>query len=115
MKTVMVDFDKTICPNAFPDFVAPYPQAKYMLEKLRQADLEVCIYSCRTSANVVGFVESGRQEGLLKEYMRKYQLPYARIIMDKPVAIAYIDDRAYRAENGENLIEITKKIISELT
>ena len=47
----------------------------------------------------------------MANYMKRFQLPFDDIsLIDKPYALAYIDDRAYQAR-GNNLVAIARKII----
>lgn len=106
-KTVVVDFDGTICPNMFPDFPPPFPDAKASLETLKRMGFEIIIHTTRTASYWLYYADLPevprleKQIEKLKEYLDKYEIPYDNIwLQDKPLFKYYIDDNAIRIENG---------------
>jgi len=60
-------------------------------------DFTVLIYSYRCKDTL------GREA--IAAYMEKYALPYDYICMDKPIAVAYIDDNGYKFENWKDTVD----------
>lgn len=98
-KTVIVDFDGTICGFAFPATGEPEPNVRKGLQKLRDAGFKIIIHSVRTAKNW-GDKNQEYHTRVILDYMKVHNLPFDELLLsvDKPFAIAYIDDRgvAYR-------------------
>lgn len=109
-KTIIVDFDGTICGFLFPECGPPELHVREGLQKLRDAGFEIVIHSVSTNSNW-GFPSTEIHFNRIEVYMAKHNLPYDRIMMecDKPFAAAYIDDRSvgYRG----NWLEAAKEAI----
>lgn len=121
--TICVDFDGTIVDHAFPEIGILKPGVREALEKLSE-HFTIVISSCRTSQlfkkekpeicipdqlNACGRDYAGEMRAFLDEH----KIPYDRIDMGdegKVVAIAYIDDRAYRFEN--NWEQLCKQLLA---
>ncbi len=105
---IVIDFDGTICEHKFPDIGEPTPGVKEALETLRTAGFHIIIHTCRTASYWKGKIPSN-QPKLIEGFMKYHKLPYDMIwAPDKPVAFAYIDDKAVRFNN--NWKEITDNI-----
>ena len=92
--------------------------AREALTRLKAMGFRIIIHSVRTAsywrtlAMEDPRVDPVRQVNLIQDYMAKQRLPYDEICLaDKPVAVAYIDDRAYRFEN--NWVELAERIERE--
>ena len=76
----------------------------------KKAGYRIVIHSCRTSfkcKNLLG----GDQFERIKDYMKHYKLPFDKIREpDKPIGVAYIDDKGINFRN--NWGEITDKLLS---
>jgi len=112
-KTVVLDFDGTICAFKFPDVGEPIPGVKEALEKIKEMGYRIVIHSVRTASYWNSGDENFRpcQEHIkiIEEYMEKHHLPYDDIwLADKPIAIAYVDDRAVRFKGS------WKEVIDEI-
>jgi len=107
-ETIVIDFDGTVCKFAFPGVGPPEPNVKEALTKLKELGYKICIHSVRTATYWGGDREHHIQ--VIEKYMKENELPYDEILidksMDKPIAVAYIDDRAIRYEG--NWLEIVK-------
>lgn len=110
INSVVIDFDGTICEFAFPDVGPPMPGVKEALEEIKAMGLRIIIHSARTSS------EWGRDQAphvrKIEDFMAAHELPYDEIWEgDKPIAIAYIDDRAieYRG-NWNKAVERVKEL-----
>jgi len=113
-KTVIVDFDGTICGFAFPECGPPEPHVREGLQKLRDAGLRIEINSVSTNINW-GPDNVIKHVCRIMDYMREHDLPYDCLnLQDKPMAAAYIDDRgvAYRGnwlEAADEAIKLAQK------
>lgn len=96
--SVVVDFDGTICNHEFPDIGAPKPGVKEALLQLSQMGLRVVIHTVRTARYWAGQGEAPEVDlERVKQYLKRHGLLYDEIWMqDKPLAVAYIDDRAVK-------------------
>jgi ribonucleotide monophosphatase NagD (HAD superfamily) len=117
---VVVDLDGTICEHRFPAFGAPIAGAREALQRLRQAGYRIIIHTVRTSsyyrANGLYDTEVNSQEAI-SAYLQHHRIPFDEIWMhDKPVAVAYIDDRGLRMvgdRKQSNWQEIADVLLSE--
>jgi FMN phosphatase YigB (HAD superfamily) len=98
--TIVVDLDGTICEHRFPAFGEPIAGAREALQRLKDAGYWIVIHTVRTSSYY-------RDTGLydpevnspeaVRAYLEQHQIPFDEIwLPDKPVAMAYIDDRGLR-------------------
>jgi len=109
--SLVVDFDGVICEHRFPDVGEPTEGVKEALDTLRKAGYRIVIHSCRTSFQ---FRDSliGDQFDRIKEYMKFYKLHFDDVwVPDKPIGVAYIDDRAINYKN--NWEKITEKLLTK--
>lgn len=110
---IVVDFDGTICEHAFPDVGPPTPGVAKALQDLRDMGFYIVVHSCRTSGywdaiqtqDVKDIPDAvpgtdvcpnrqAEQFKIIVDFMEKHNIPYDEIYgEDKPVALAYIDDR----------------------
>jgi hypothetical protein len=117
---VVVDLDGTICEHRFPAFGAPIAGAREALQRLRQAGYRIIIHTVRTSsyyrANGLYDSKVNSQEAI-SAYLQQHRIPFDEIWMhDKPVAVAYIDDRGLRMvgdRKQSNWREIADVLLSE--
>ena len=97
---IVIDFDGTICEHKFPDIGEPMPGVKEALETLKKAGYRVIIHSCRTASYWKNILP-GNQPKLVEGFMKYHKLPYDTIwTPDKPIGVAYIDDKAIRFDNN---------------
>lgn len=114
-KTICVDFDGVIHDymEGWKDgsiYGQVMPGAIAALQEL-QKDYEIVIYTTRASARIFNGVPEPSQLPELTNWLREHGVPYDSIFTGegKPVAVAYIDDRAVRF-NGDwsETLEILK-------
>jgi len=100
---ICVDFDGTIAEwGIYPEPGLPCIGVKEALQKLKDDGFEIVISSARTSDEMSKYpIDKEVQKRLIEEYLKKYDIPYDRVLKsDKIVAKFYIDDRAieYRGD-----------------
>jgi hypothetical protein len=98
--TIVVDLDGTICEHCFPAFGEPVAGAREALHRLKQAGYWIIIHTVRTSSfyRLTGMYEPEiNSPDAVSAYLQQHDIPFDEIWMhDKPVAMAYIDDRSFR-------------------
>jgi hypothetical protein len=98
--TVVVDLDGTICEHRFPAFGEPIAGAREALQRLKHAGFWIIIQTVRTSSyyRTVGMYQPEvNSPEAVRAYLERHQIPFDEIwLHDKPVAMAYIDDRGLR-------------------
>lgn len=102
---VCVDFDGTIFPFGQMDVsgVEPIPGAADAVRALKRAGFTVVIYSSRFSRQWHDHEGWDHREAmdeqlrLVQAALDAYNIPYDRFEAEKIPAVAYFDDKAYRA------------------
>jgi len=107
-KTLAIDFDGTICKKQAYGlgviWQKPNEGAVEHITKLRKDGYNIVIYTVRLSPDRNGNkaeIETKRQR--IADWMELYEIPYDDIVGYKPDAIAYIDDRAIRFTNWQDV------------
>ena len=80
----------------------PFPGARHFLEELRE-NARVVIYTVRCNPSVQsGYSPDAKQ--LVEKWLDEHELPYDEVYCGagKPVAAAYIDDRAIACDPASN-------------
>jgi hypothetical protein len=109
--TIVVDFDGVICENKFPDDGEPLEDVREALNTLKKAGYHITIHTRRTSSFFKKLLVHNQFQWI-EDYMEYYKLHFDDIWMpDKPVADAYIDNKAIKFDN--NWGEITEEIITK--
>jgi hypothetical protein len=118
--TIVVDLDGTICEHRFPAFGAPIAGAREALYRLKRAGYWIIIHTVRTSSfyRLTGMYEPEiNSPEAVSAYLRQHDIPFDEIWMhDKPVAMAYIDDRSFRLvgdRKRSNWQEIVDSLVPE--
>ena len=115
--TLVVDLDGTICEHRYPAFGAPIAGAREALQRLKAAGYWSIIHTVRTSSyyrKVNMYDPEVNSPEVVSAYLRRHQIPFDEIwIHDKPVAMAYIDDRSIRMV-GDNKKSNWKEIADTL-
>jgi hypothetical protein len=98
--TIVVDLDGTICEHQFPAFGKPIAGAREALQRLKRAGYWIIIHTVRTSSYYERhglYRPDVNSPEAVSAYLHHHQIPFDEIWMhDKPVALAYIDDRGLR-------------------
>src|SRR5262245_8214615 len=97
---IVVDLDGTICEHRYPAFGEPIAGAKEALQRLKTAGFWIVIHTVRTSSSFQAaedYVAEVNSPEAVRAFLHRHQIPYDEIWMhDKPLAVAYIDDRGLR-------------------
>lgn len=98
--TIVVDLVGTICEHRYPAFGEPIAGAKEALQRLKAAGFWIVVHTVRTSSafQAAGLYEPEiNSSEAVSAFLQSHAIPYDEIWMhDKPLAIAYIDDRSVR-------------------
>jgi len=100
---LMIDFDNTISNNhkvEWPEIGEPMEGVKEALEQLKKDGWEIVVYSCR--ANEDGGLDQ------IKDFLDKHIIPYDEIVLGKPHAEFYIDDKNIVFTNWNDVLEQVK-------
>ncbi|MGE3536387.1 MAG: hypothetical protein AB7N91_02995 [Candidatus Tectimicrobiota bacterium] len=97
---IVVDLDGTICEHRYPAFGEPVAGAQEALQRLKAAGFWIIIHTVRTSSifqATAEYTPDINSPEAVSAFLRQHHIPYDEIwIHDKPLAVAYIDDRALR-------------------
>jgi capsule biosynthesis phosphatase len=104
-----VDLDGTICytkkeGECYSD-VEPIPGSIETLQTLRKNGHYIIIYTARnmiTYNNNIGKIIAN-QSSVVIEWLKKHNIPYDELHFGKPVADYYIDDKAVKFENWNDI------------
>ena len=119
--TIVVDLDGTICEHEYPAFGTPIAGAREALQRLKSAGYWIIIHTVRTSsvytANGAYRTDVNSPEAV-SAYLHQHDIPFDEIwLHDKPVAMAYIDDRGLRLvgdRKRSNWKEIADALLSDV-
>lgn len=97
---IVVDLDGTICEHRYPAFGEPIAGAQEALRRLKAAGFWIVIHTVRTSSHwqaAEAYAAEVNSPEAVQAFLQRHEIPYDEIWMhDKPLAVAYIDDRALR-------------------
>ena len=90
LPTICIDIDGTIAPypdeaNAYST-VKPFPGAKDTINSLKNLGIKIIIFTSRNN----------EWKGITEYWLKEEGISYDELIMDKPKAQLYIDDRGFR-------------------
>jgi len=107
-QTIIVDFDGTLCKFAFPDVGEYQPGAREALQTLKNKGYKIVIHSVRT-ATYWGMESQAKHIQAITAFLEENEIPYDEILLscDKPIAMAYIDDRgiSYKGNWKKTLLD----------
>ena len=97
-KVYAVDFDGTLCTNAWPGIGEPYPNMIAELRKIRKAGDKLILWTCRDGMALVEAIAWCAQHGLFFDAVNdntEEQKEYFGGNCRKVMADVYIDDKAW--------------------
>ena len=114
---IVIDFDGTICEHRYPHVGELKPGVRDALREFKKLGLRIVIHSVRTASYMCDDddpeLSQEAQEELIRKFMAEHDLPFDDVcLFDKPLAVAYIDDRAYRYE--DNWAELAQRLRREI-
>jgi len=106
-KTIVCDVDHTILFTKDRDYENSIPN-KPVCDKLREAyesGWEIILFTARGMGRSNGDIESVREEVTreIKSFCSRFDVPYSQIILGKPWAAMYIDDKGLRPDEFANI------------
>lgn len=116
-KVLVVDFDRTIAEDKYPDIGQPLPHVIDALSTLRQAGYEIVIFTCRlTRDDSRPKSEIEEQKEKIEKWLKEYKVPYDRIDdgrNGKVHARYYIDDKNIEYRGGADWERICEHILGK--
>ena len=117
---IVVDLDGTICPirqdpQTYAD-LKPLPGAIDTLKQLKADGAYIIIQTARNMATQKGNVGKVMQNigKITLDWLAEYEVPYDEIFFGKPNGEVYLDDRAFRFTNWEEItFDSLKKVAKE--
>jgi len=101
-----VDFDGTICPNDLS--IPPQPECIEVLNRLRECNNEIYIYSCRANAKCVYDKDSAIRD--MVEYLHTHNVPFDDIIHNKPLLTTILTIGMWEPHLMKILVLIGRKL-----
>ena len=97
MTTYCFDLDGTLCTQSGTDYEAalPMPDRIAQVNHLFEAGNEILIFTARGSGTGID------QENLTRHQLKIWNVKYHKLILGKPAADFYIDDRAIHSDAFE--------------
>ena len=107
-KTLSIDFDDTLCDRSTSQPLQGAPEA---LKQFKSEGYTILISSSRMNPELWGDLVKFREKEIA-DWMKQHNIPYDRIVLFKPSADLYIDDKALRFEGDwkGTLEEIGKRM-----
>lgn len=104
-KSIGIDFDGTICKKQpYGDgtiYSKPNEGASEVIGNLKKAGYNIVVFTVRLHPKFGGDLEWKKKQ--IEDWLNKYQIPFDEITNNKPEAMAYIDDKAIRFTNWEDI------------
>lgn len=102
MKTLCVDVDDTICFTQNRDYERSVPNEPVIkkLREAREAGYTIILHTARgqgrSNNNISAVADEVMDE--IESFCHRFDVPYDMIVIGKPLADAYIDDKAMRPD-----------------
>lgn len=106
---IVFDLDETICIHRNRDYehAAPVPGVISRMIELKgcRPDCEIVIYTARgmKSCNGDAAAADAKNRAVTEAWLKRYGVPYDRLVFGKPFADAYVDDKSVSREDWERL------------
>jgi len=101
-KTAVVDVDGTILTTPGRDYSNSQPKMEVVkgLRELKKAGWYIILHTARGMGRSNGDIESVREQVTqeITSFCERFDVPYDELILGKPWAKIYIDDRGLRPE-----------------
>ena len=111
-KTIVFDVDDTILTTENRDYENSRPKMEVIvgMRAMKDAGWTVILNTARGMGRSNGDIESVRQEVIeeIEKFCTKYDVPYDTILIGKPWAACYVDDKAMTPT--QFAAEYTKKL-----
>ena len=114
---IVIDLDGTICPikgkNETYDQLIPFKDAVEKIQALKKNGHYIILNTARNMATQQSNLGRVMQNigKITLDWLEKYKIPYDEIYFGKPNAEIYIDDRAFRYNNWN---EITEELLIQM-
>ena len=97
-KTIVFDVDDTILTTKNRDYENSQPKMEVItgMRAMKEAGWTIILHTARGMGRSNGNIESVRQEVIeeIEKFCTKYDVPYDTIMIGKPWAAYYVDDKA---------------------
>lgn len=120
-KCLVIDVDDTICWAADPNKPYDYKNANPILkaiDHIRQYHYQgwyIIFHTARYfrefNGDIVKIYQKGYNE--LKDWLDKYDVPYDLIVLGKPSATFYLDDKAFRIDYAQDWDKLDNYLITK--
>ena len=97
-KTIVFDVDDTVLTTKNRDYENSQPKMEVItgMRAMKEAGWTIILHTARGMGRSNGNIESVRQEVIeeIEKFCTKYDVPYDTIMIGKPWAAYYVDDKA---------------------
>ena len=101
-RTIVFDVDDTILTTTNRDYANSQPMMEVVvgLRALKEAGWYIILQTARGMGRSNGNIEAVREEvtNEITSFCAKYDIPYDELLLGKPWAAYYVDDKAMRPE-----------------
>ena len=101
-KTIVFDIDGTILETPGRDYANSKPKMEVVvgLRALKEAGWTIILFTARGMGRSNGNIESVREDvtNEVTSFCEKFDVPYDTLLLGKPWAAYYVDDRGLRPE-----------------
>ena len=101
-KTIVFDVDDTILTTVNRDYANSQPKAEVVegLRELKKAGWYIILQTARGMGRSGGDIDSVREQVTheITSFCEKFDVPYDMLLLGKPWAAYYVDDKAMRPE-----------------
>jgi mannose-6-phosphate isomerase-like protein (cupin superfamily) len=108
-KKYFIDLDNTLCFNQNSDYVNSIPiveRIKYVNELKKQGN-EITIWTARGATSGIDYKD------LTIEQLKKWNIQYDHLLMNKPNYDIYIDDKSFQVDNFWPVPHISENTVSK--
>lgn len=114
---IVFDLDGVVCTNTWGDYekAQPIQNTINMINALFDQNYEITIYSARGFGTCNGDLEKIYKMwyDFTVRQLKTWGLKYHKLLLGKPDADLYVDDRAFRLGPHDELCELVKDLIDD--